>query len=309
MSGAGSGGNGEPGRTAATASVSVPAAAFDAAAQASVDEDLPPAADGRPTVDPTSAWAGDVGVEVAIVCREEAVVCGMAGLEPVLQAAAARLGVRPIWRLDVCARDGDRVGRPGSVLCTLQGPARIVLAAERPMLNMLGHLSGVATLTDRFVRAVQGSGAVVRDTRKTTPGLRHLEKYAVRCGGGANHRMGLYDALLVKDNHIALAGSLAEAVDRARTESPDLPLEVEVDSLEQLQEALAVGCDLVLLDNMTVEQTGRAVALAAGIARTEASGRVTLDNVADVAATGVDFIAVGALTHSAPSVDVGLDWR
>ncbi|MDA8391486.1 MAG: carboxylating nicotinate-nucleotide diphosphorylase [Actinomycetota bacterium] len=309
MSGAGSGGNGEPGRTAAAAGVSVPAAAFDAAAQASVDEDLPPAGDGRPTVDPTSAWAGDVGVEVAIVCREEAVVCGMAGLEPVLHAAAARLGMRPSWRLDVHARDGDRVGRPGSVLCTLQGSARIVLAAERPMLNMLGHLSGVATLTDRFVRAVQGSGAVVRDTRKTTPGLRQLEKYAVRCGGGANHRMGLYDALLVKDNHIALAGSLAEAVDRARAGSPDLPLEVEVDSLEQLQEALAVGCDLVLLDNMTAEQTGRAVALAAGIARTEASGRVTLHNVADVAATGVDFIAVGALTHSAPSVDVGLDWR
>lgn len=279
-----------------------PVEAFEALAASAVQEDMGPGGD------PTSAGAGGSDVSAAIVCRDGGVVAGTAGLDAVLRAVAARLGLAPEWRLEVDVGDGQRVSG-GTVLGRLHGPAPLVLAAERPMLNLLGHLSGVASLTSSYVEAVSGSRAVIRDTRKTTPGLRRVEKYAVRCGGGANHRMGLYDALLVKDNHIALAGSLKEAVARARNTSPGLSLEVEVDDLTQLREALEIRCDLVLLDNMTLDQMAQAVAMAAGMAMTEASGRVTLDTVRDVAATGVDFIAVGALTHSAPSLDVGLDWR
>jgi nicotinate-nucleotide pyrophosphorylase (carboxylating) len=177
------------------------------------------------------------------------------------------------------------------------------------MLNLLGHLSGVATLTAAFVEAVAGTGAVVRDTRKTTPGLRYLEKYAVRCGGGANHRMGLYDALLVKDNHIQAAGSLRRAVEAARASGPGLPLEVEVETLEQVAEALDLGCDLLLLDNMELDTMAEAVKACGRRARTEASGGITLERARAVAGTGVDFLAVGAITHSAPSLDIALDWE
>jgi nicotinate-nucleotide pyrophosphorylase (carboxylating) len=166
----------------------------------------------------------------------------------------------------------------------------------------------VATLTAAYVARISGTGAVVRDTRKTTPGLRLLEKYAVRCGGGHNHRLGLYDALLVKDNHIRAAGGLAAAVGAAREAAPGLPLEVEADTLEQVTEALEAGCDLVLLDNMDAATMARAVVMARGRARTEASGGITLATVREVARTGVDFVAVGALTHSAPALDVALDW-
>jgi nicotinate-nucleotide pyrophosphorylase (carboxylating) len=198
----------------------------------------------------------------------------------------------------------------GAVLGHLAGPARTLLAAERTLLNLLGHLSGVATLTAAFVAAVAGTGAVVRDTRKTTPGLRQLEKYAVRCGGGVNHRMGLYDALLVKDNHIRAAGGLRRAVEAARAAGPGLPLEVEVETLEEVADALDLGCDLLLLDNMELAAMAEAVRLAgAARARTEASGGITLATARAVAETGVDFLAVGALTHSAPSLDVALDWE
>jgi nicotinate-nucleotide pyrophosphorylase (carboxylating) len=177
------------------------------------------------------------------------------------------------------------------------------------MLNLLGHLSGVATLTAAYVEAVAGTGAVVRDTRRTTPGLRYLEKYAVRCGGGANHRMGLYDALLVDGKHVRAAGGLRRAVEAARAAGPGLPLEVEVATLDQVAEALDLGCDLLLLDGMDTGTMAAAVAACRRRARTEATGDITLERARAVAATGVDFLAVGALTASAPSLDLALDWE
>jgi nicotinate-nucleotide pyrophosphorylase (carboxylating) len=256
--------------------------------------------------DPTSRGLAGRQVAAQVVARQPGVVAGMAAVPATLAAAAARLGAGPVAAGRLAA-DGDRV-EAGQVLARLEGDAATLLGAERVLLNLLGRLSGVATVTAAYVAAVAGTGAVVRDTRKTTPGLRLLEKAAVRSGGGANHRLGLGDALLVKDNHVAAAGGLAAAVALARAAGPGLPLEVEVDTLAQLAEALDAGCDLVLLDNMDLATLGRAVAMAAGRARTEASGGLTLAGVAAVAATGVDFVAVGALTHSAPALDVALDW-
>ncbi len=256
--------------------------------------------------DPTGASVGNRQIEVAFVARDAGTVAGLAGMEAILEVAAHRLdSVEAHLFLEVT--DGEAI-KPGEVLGRIRGGAPVVLAAERPMLNLLCHLSGVATLTAKFVDAVQGSGAIIRDTRKTLPGLRHVEKYAVRCGGGQNHRMGLYDAILIKDNHVAALGGISAAVAAARMAAPGLPLEIEVDTHQQLEEALAVGCDLVLLDNMTIKDLQAAVAMAKGRARTEASGGVSLATAAAIAATGVDFIAVGALTHSAPSLDIGLDW-
>lgn len=204
--------------------------------------------------------------------------------------------------LESLAADGDIV-EPGPV-ARLEGPARGVLAGERLALNVLGRLSGIATLTRRYVDAVAGTGAVILDTRKTTPGLRTLEKHAVACGGGQNHRFGLYDGILIKDNHLRVAGSLAEAVRRAKETAP---VEVECDTLAQVREALAAGADSILLDNMTVPELREAVELAGGRARLEASGAVTLDTIRAIAETGVDFISVGALTHSARALDVSLE--
>jgi nicotinate-nucleotide pyrophosphorylase (carboxylating) len=193
-------------------------------------------------------------------------------------------------------------------LLVVPGSVRSILAAERPALNLLGRLGGIATLPGRFVAAVAGHGAVIVCTRKTTPGLRTLEKYAVRCGGGANHRFGLDDAVLIKDNHLLAAGGVRNAVERARAMvGHTVTVELEVDTLEQLEEALALGVDAVLLDNMSLEELRRAVEMVAGRAVTEASGGVTLENVAEIAATGVDLISVGALTHSARSLDVSLE--
>jgi nicotinate-nucleotide pyrophosphorylase (carboxylating) len=203
--------------------------------------------------------------------------------------------------------DGTRVpaGEPALVV---RAPVRGLLTAERTALNLLCHLSGVATATASWVDAVAGTGARIRDTRKTLPGLRLLEKYAVRCGGGVNHRLGLGDAVLIKDNHVAAAGSVGAALERARAAAPDLPCEVEVDSLEQLDDVLALGAELVLLDNFTVAQTAEAVRRR-GSAPTllESSGGLALANARAYAATGVDFLAVGALTHSVTALDVGLD--
>ena len=216
----------------------------------------------------------------------------------------------------VVSDDGARV-EPGDVLLTATGRTRDLLTAERTALNLLCHLSGVATATALWADALEGTGARVRDTRKTTPGLRVLEKYAVRCGGGVNHRMYLSDAALVKDNHVVAAGGVAEAFDQVRAMWPGLPVEVEVDSLGQLTEVLDAGADLVLLDNFTPEQMRLAVGIAkehaahSGAARAslEASGGLTLRDAAVVGATGVDFVAVGALTHSAPVLDIGADLR
>jgi nicotinate-nucleotide pyrophosphorylase (carboxylating) len=202
--------------------------------------------------------------------------------------------------------DGDAV-RAGQVLMTVRGPLNVILTAERTALNLLCHMSGVATLTRKWVDAVEGTGARVRDTRKTLPGLRALEKYAVRCGGGVNHRMSLSDAALIKDNHVVGAGSVTAALDAVGKLAPDLPVEVECDTLEQVAEAVAAGVGLILLDNFSVADMAEAVGQTSGLARLEASGGLSLEDAAAVAATGVDFVAVGALTHSAPALDIGLD--
>jgi len=202
--------------------------------------------------------------------------------------------------------DGARVA-PGDVLMTVEGPLTAILTAERTALNLLTHMSGVATLTSQWVDAVAGIGARIRDTRKTLPGLRMLEKYAVRCGGGVNHRMSLSDAALIKDNHVAAAGSVAGAFEAVRRLAPDLAIEVECDTLDQVAEAVDAGAGLILLDNFGVAEMAKAVELTAGRALLEASGGLRLDAARGVASTGVDFLAVGALTHSAPALDIGLD--
>jgi len=194
-------------------------------------------------------------------------------------------------------------------LIECNGNTRSILLAERTALNFLSHLSGIATLTNNWVQAISGTKARIRDTRKTTPGLRQLEKYAVRVGGGLNHRMSLADGALIKDNHIAAAGSLTEAISRVRREFPGIEVEVEVDNLEQLREALDTKVDIIMLDNMTVDETKSAVALAREYStKLESSGGLTLESAAAYAATGVDYLAVGALTHSAPILDIGLDF-
>ena len=228
----------------------------------------------------------------------------LAGLDPSLLAFEL---LAPEIRAERCAADGEDV-EPGCVLARLDGPARAVLAAERTALNLLGHLSGVATTTREVVRAIAGSGARVVCTRKTTPGLRALEKYAVRMGGGANHRFGLDDAILIKDNHRALAGGVVPAIRRARESAGHLvKIEVEVDALADLELALAEGIDAVLLDNMPLATLREAVALVAGRVVTEASGGITPARAPAVAATGVDLLSIGWLTHSAPNLDVALD--
>lgn len=224
-----------------------------------------------------------------------------------LARAAFRL-VDPNLSVRVENGDGARIATGGTALA-IEGTARAILAAERVALNFMGHLSGVATATAALVEAVKGTGAKIVCTRKTTPGLRAFEKYAVRCGGGFNHRFGLYDAAMIKDNHIAAAGGVAPALRAARAALGHMvKVEIEVDSLAQLEEALAEGADAVLLDNMQPETLRRAVALVGGRAVLEASGNVTLSTVRAIAETGVDCISSGWITHSAPSLDLGLDF-
>jgi nicotinate-nucleotide pyrophosphorylase (carboxylating) len=207
----------------------------------------------------------------------------------------------------ILAPDGIDVPA-GAIIARLAGSARTVLGAERTMLNILGRLSGIATATAAVVRRIGGTDAIVKDTRKTTPGLRQLERYAVAVGGGVNHRFGLYDAVLIKDNHIGIAGSITAAVERTRAAlGAATPLQVEVDTLKQLEEALRCNVNAVLLDNMTSAQLRRAVMLANGRCHTEASGGITLANVREVAASGVDSVSLGWLTHSARALDLGLD--
>ncbi|MDX6287379.1 MAG: hypothetical protein QOG53_2864 [Frankiales bacterium] len=204
--------------------------------------------------------------------------------------------------------DGQPV-EPGAVLMSVSAQTRALLTGERTALNLLGHLSGVATLTRQWVDAVAGTGACIRDTRKTIPGLRLLEKYAVRCGGGQNHRMSLSDAALIKDNHVLFAESVSAAFRSVRRTFPDIPVEVECDTLEQVAEAVEAGADLILLDNMAPSELHKAVEIVGGRARLEASGGLSLDNARAVAETGVDYLAVGALTHSAAVLDIGVDLR
>ena len=236
-----------------------------------------------------------------MAAREEMVVAGLPFAVEVFHRVVPEARVAP------AVADGDKVA-PGQVLARLEGPARGLLTAERTALNLLQHLSGIATLTRRYVDAIAGTGATLLDTRKTIPGLRHAAKYATRMGGARNHRMGLYDGVLIKDNHIAVCGSVGEAVRRART-SGSGEVEVECDTIEQVAEAVAAGADIILLDNMAPPSLRRAVAMVGGRARTEASGGVNLDTIRAIAETGVDFVSVGRLTQSARAVDIGLDWN
>ncbi len=240
-------------------------------------------------------------VHAQIVAKQAGVICGLQLIDTVYQQVDPQVVVTPR------AQDGDHV-KVGKVVCEIIGAGRSVLAGERVALNFMQRLSGIATLTEQFVSAVQGTDAVILDTRKTTPGWRALEKYAVRMGGGSNHRMGLYDMVLIKDNHVDAAGGITAAVSTARAdaEARKLPIEVEVKSLNELREALACGVNRVLIDNMSVEQMRMAVVIAAGRVPLEASGNMTLERVREVAETGVDFISVGALTHSAPALDLSM---
>ena len=237
-----------------------------------------------------------------IAARRAGVVCGNALAEQAFRA------LDPSIVYKVLKPDGASAG-PGDVIAEISGPARAILTGERVALNFMGRMSGIATLTQRYVAAVAGTKASIVDTRKTTPGLRAFEKYAVRCGGGHNHRIGLFDAVLIKDNHIAAAGGIAAAVEAARGACGHMvKIEVEVDTLAQLEAVMAYEVDAVLLDNMTPQMLQQAVAIVAGRALTEASGGVTLETVATIARSGVDLISVGALTHSAPVLDLGLDF-
>ena len=241
-----------------------------------------------------------------MVARSPGVACGLA------LARVVFLSIDPALDVATPARDGDAV-TAGAPLLVVDGPARSILKAERVALNFVGRLSGIATLTRRYVHAIAGTRAAILDTRKTTPGLRALEKWAVRCGGGRNHRFGLYDGFMLKDNHraaLAAAGvELARAVREAQSSLADgVVVTIEVDSIDQIPEALEAGADSILLDNMTPDQLARAVDRIGGRALAEASGGLTLDTVRAVAESGVDLISVGALTHSAPALDVALDF-
>lgn len=265
---------------------------------AALREDL-----GRGDVTTRLTVAADRRGRAVIEAKQEAVIAGLPLVEPIFRLAGG--GVQ----CSTHAADGERVDA-GRVLCRLEGPARVLLAGERLALNFLQQLSGVATLTRKFVDAVAGTRASITDTRKTVPGLRVLQKYAVRIGGGRNHRSGLDDGILIKDNHIAATGGLGPAVRAARSGAPHgLKVEVECETLAEVDEALAAGADIILLDNMVPDQLGQAVSRVAGRALVEASGGVTLQNVRLVADSGVDLISVGALTHSAPAVDISMTWQ
>ncbi|MEN9622314.1 MAG: hypothetical protein RLZZ307_46 [Actinomycetota bacterium] len=245
--------------------------------------------------------SGDEKIVADFTARKSGVVVGIDMARAVLEEVG-------LTDIAVLVKDGASV-KSGEVLMTVRGDTRAILLAERTALNFLGHLSGIATLTRTWVDAVAGTKCIIRDTRKTTPGMRLLEKYAVRMGGGTNHRMSLSDAALIKDNHIAAAGGVAQAFSKVREKFPTSEIEIEVDTLDQLREVLPLKPDLVLLDNMSPAQCAEAVSIVAGATKLEASGGITLDNAKAYALTGVQFLAIGALTHSAPVFDIGLDLR
>jgi nicotinate-nucleotide pyrophosphorylase (carboxylating) len=245
--------------------------------------------------------SGDEKIVADFTARKSGVVVGIEMARAVLEEVG-------LTDIAVLVKDGASV-KSGEVLMTVRGDTRAILLAERTALNFLGHLSGIATLTRTWVDAVAGTKCIIRDTRKTTPGMRLLEKYAVRMGGGTNHRMSLSDAALIKDNHIAAAGGVAQAFSKVREKFPTSEIEIEVDTLDQLREVLPLKPDLVLLDNLSPAQCAEAVSIVAGATKLEASGGITLDNAKAYALTGVQFLAIGALTHSAPVFDIGLDLR
>jgi len=265
--------------------------------KAALAEDLA----GGVDVTSVATIAVDAQLQAEFVARESGVVVGI----EMAKAVLTEVGVDGV---EVLVQDGALVNT-GDVLIKVSGNARAILLAERTALNFLGHLSGIATLTSKWVKAIAGTNCEIRDTRKTTPGWRELEKYAVHMGGGTNHRMSLSDAALIKDNHIAAAGGVKAAFNAVRSAFPTAPIEIEVDTLEQLAEVLPLKPDLVLLDNMTPEQCREAVSLVAGQTKLEASGGITLDKARSYAETGINYLAIGALTHSAKNFDIGLDVR
>ncbi|SRR5579859_467434 len=271
-------------------------AAIDRIVDAALAEDIGPG-----DVTSTAVIPADLHFHGVMAAREPMVVAGL----PLVAEVFRR--VVPEAKVTFQVEEGGKV-EAGAVIALLDGPAVGLLTAERTALNLLQHLSGIATLTRRYADAIAESKAILLDTRKTVPGLRQLAKYATRLGGARNHRMGLYDGVLIKDNHIAVCGSVKEAVRRAKA-ATSLPVEVECDRLDQVADALEAGADIILLDNMTTAQLRDSVALIAGKAKTEASGGVTLETIAGIAATGVDYVSVGRLTQSAPAIDIGLDWE
>ncbi|WP_460755501.1 carboxylating nicotinate-nucleotide diphosphorylase [Myceligenerans cantabricum] len=279
-----------------------------------LDEDLGPAP-GRDVTTQATIPRAALGT-ADLVAREAGTVAGLVVVPEALRQVADRLGL-PVPDVTFAAQDGDDVDG-GQVLATVSGPARVLLVAERTLLNLASRASGVATATRVFARALEGTGARVLDTRKTTPGLRALQKYAVRAGGGTNKRMGLYDVAMVKDNHIVAAGSVAGAVQAVRATFPEVEIQVEADTTAQALEALAAGADFLLLDNMTTQVLAETVAAVRaregrdGVpahVELEATGNLTVDRAREVAETGVDHLSVGALTHSAPILDLALDLR
>ncbi len=237
----------------------------------------------------------------AMAAREPLIVAGL----PVASAFIKKLA--PDAKIEFCVEDGD-FAEKGTVLVRVEAPARALLTAERATLNILQHMSGIATMTRQYVDMIDGTGAILLDTRKTTPGLRMLEKYAVTMGGAENHRIGLFDAVLIKDNHIALAGGVTQAVASARA-GTDLKIEVECDTLDQAREALEAGADMLLLDNMGPEKLAKAVKMIDGRIPLEASGGINLNTIRPIAETGVDYISVGRITQSAPAMDIGMDFE
>jgi len=272
------------------------------AVQAALAEDIGPGDATTLATVPESAVA-----KASMVARESLTVAGIAFAEAAFRDLSGSV------QSELRVQDGERV-QPGAMLLHISGSARAILTAERVALNFVQRLSGVATLTTQFVEAIRGTRAEILDTRKTTPGWRRFEKYAVACGGGRNHRIGLHDLILIKDNHLAALreakpNAIAAAVERSRTKYPQLKVEVEADTLEQVAQAADAGADIILLDNMTTDQLRSAVALIAGRAKSEASGGVNLSTVRGIAETGVDLISVGAITHSARAVDIALDFE
>ena len=271
---------------------------YDPLVEAALAEDI---GDGDAT---TLALVPEGAVATGVMLAREPLV--MAGVE-LAMAVFQQVDQRIEFGIEIF--DGQQAAL-GQTLVRVQGPARALLIAERTALNFIQRLAGVATLTAQFVEEVAGTGVTILDTRKTTPGWRALEKYAVACGGGSNHRIGLFDQVMIKDNHlVALDGDIVQAVALAREASPGLKIEVEVDTLEQVRAALQARADIILLDNMEVEELRASVELINSCTKTEASGGITLETVREIAETGVDFISIGALTHSAPSVDIALEFN
>lgn len=283
--------------TSALAAAGLPPLEVESLALRSVEEDI---GDGVDVTTMATVPADQHG-RLDFIARTGGVIAGQVVAAAVFDVVCGEDRV-----LEFLVADGTRV-EPGTLIMSATSLTHHLLRAERPALNLLSHLSGIATATAAWVHELQGTVAAVRDTRKTTPGLRAVEKYAVRMGGGTNHRMNLADAALVKDNHVLAAGGVAPAFAAVREKFPDVSVEVEVDTLEQLDEAVGAGADLVLLDNFSLEEMVEAVRRTAGRSRLEASGGLTIEQAAQVAATGVDYLAVGALTHSAPVLDIGAD--